>query len=132
MSESLIDIALARDPTCAAQARRLIRRELADMLSPAELADLLSVATELIDNAFIHGEGEIHLVLEHRADALYIEVIDGGHGAAPVIREQPTGGTGGWGLRIVDGIARAWGAHEGTTHVWAELALGPDFTRPGN
>lgn len=123
MSESLIDTVLERDPSCAARARRLIRGQLGSSLSAGELGDLLSVATELVDNAFIHGEGAIRLVLARRVDALYVEVVDDGHGATPAIRLQPAGGTGGWGLRIVDGIARSWGAHEGTTHVWAELAI---------
>ena len=126
MSDRLIDTALSRDPSCAARSRRIIRRCLGDAVSQRELDDLLSITTELVDNAFLHGDGAIRLRLERRPDALYVEVIDEGEGAVPAIREQPAGGTGGWGLRIVDGLARSWGAFAGTTHVWAELALGPD------
>jgi anti-sigma regulatory factor (Ser/Thr protein kinase) len=79
------------------------------------------VVSELVDNAYLHGDGEIHLMLEPREDHVLVEVVDHGQGAALKIPERGPDGFGGFGLRLVDQLASAWGAHEGTTHVWAEL-----------
>src|SRR5579859_5002102 len=53
-------------------------------------------------------------------EGLRVEVIDQGEGAAVRVRPRRTVEHG-HGLKIVDHLASAWGAHEGTTHVWAEL-----------
>jgi anti-sigma regulatory factor (Ser/Thr protein kinase) len=83
----------------------------------------LLVSSELVTNAYRHGEGAIELRVSLRDDRVRIEVIDKGHGEAPAVREQEGDHTGGWGLRIVDQLAVQWGVFEGTTHVWADLAL---------
>ncbi len=54
---------------------------------------------------------------------LRIEVVDEGSDQAPGVRQEAPGESGGWGLRIVDQLAVQWGVFEGTTHVWADLAL---------
>ena len=74
-------------------------------------------------NAWEHGTGAIELKVASGAESLRIEVIDEGSGAVPEIREQAADENGGWGLRIVDQVARQWGCFEGTTHVWVELPL---------
>ena len=55
---------------------------------------------------------------------LRIEVVDEGSDQAPAVRPTAPDESGGWGLRIVDQLAAQWGVFEGTTHVWADLALG--------
>jgi anti-sigma regulatory factor (Ser/Thr protein kinase) len=88
------------------------------------LDDLKLVATELVGNAYLHGEGRIWLKLDRHPEGIRIEVIDQGEGAAVKVRSPRTIERGN-GLKIVDRLASAWGAHEGTTHVWAELPLRP-------
>ena len=83
-----------------------------------DLAQL--VVSELVDNAFMHGRGQITLRAAPVDDRIRVEVIDEGQGAAIKIREDGPE-LGGWGLRVVDGVAAAWGAYEGTTHVWADV-----------
>jgi len=86
--------------------------------------DALLVASELVSNAYEHGEGAIDLVLELDDERVRIEVVDQGSGHASVKTQPRTvGQVGGWGLSLVDNIAENWGAFEGTTHVWAELSL---------
>jgi anti-sigma regulatory factor (Ser/Thr protein kinase) len=88
--------------------------------------DAKLVATELANNAVVHGEGRITLRAELRDDAVRVEVIDEGSGNAPRIREEAEGdGPGGRGLRIVDALSVRWGTFEGTTHMWADVALVP-------
>jgi serine/threonine-protein kinase RsbW len=91
-------------------------------MSPTEFADLKLVVSELVHNAFLHGRGDITLHFIRGEDRVRIEVVDEGENAALTIREEGLA-RGGYGLRIVDKLALAWGAHEGTTHVWAELPI---------
>lgn len=81
------------------------------------------VASELVTNAYKYGRGMIELRLAFPGDCLRLEVIDEGTDRVPHIREQPADETGGWGLHIVDRLARQWGVFEGTTHVWADIPL---------
>jgi anti-sigma regulatory factor (Ser/Thr protein kinase) len=114
------ELALPRDPACGWQARRWIEQQVGASTDQATLDDLKLVATELVDNAFVHGRGQITLKLLRTTDAFRVEVIDEGQDAAIEIQNQPVE-VGGRGLMLVDGVSSAWGAHEGTTHVWAEV-----------
>jgi serine/threonine-protein kinase RsbW len=82
------------------------------------------VASELVTNSLQHGEGAIQLRLKLMKDFLRIEVVDQGRDQAPAVRQEAPDESGGWGLRIVDQLAAQWGVFEGTTHVWADVALG--------
>lgn len=117
-----IRVALPRTPEAGAIARGLISRELAPQLEAPALLSAKLVASELVNNAYQHGRGEIRLEVQRLGDRLRIEVIDEGEGASVMINEQP-GERGGRGLRLVDSVALQWGAYEGTTHVWVDLAI---------
>lgn len=117
----LIRSALPRHTSCGAQARMLLSDHLGEELPANTLADLKLVATELVNNAYLHGTGEIELVVSRSTERIRVEVIDEGHGQTIRINEEPDAG--GRGLRIVDTLTVAWGAFEGTTHVWADLDL---------
>jgi len=114
--------ALPRDPSCAARARSLVRSELGGRVGDEALERMTLAASELVTNAWKHGEGSIELRIDLAEDRVRIEVIDEGTGAGPAIRAD-TGDDGGWGLRIVEDLALRWGCLEGATHVWAEFAL---------
>lgn len=116
----ILRVQLPRARSCAVRARRLLEMHLPDELA-AMLPDAKLVASELVTNAFLHGEGAIELRLLRRDKRLRVEVIDGGTGAE--IRIADRAADGGRGLLIVDQLARRWGAYEGTTHVWADLRL---------
>lgn len=114
------ELQLPRTSECGALARRWLERELGASIDATALADAKLVLTELVDNAFLHGEGGIRVRLDTGRDRLRLEVTDHGSGAAIQIREHADQ-IGGWGLRVVDRLSMRWGAFEGTTHVWAEL-----------
>ncbi|HET8979917.1 MAG TPA: ATP-binding protein [Solirubrobacteraceae bacterium] len=118
------EIELPRDRTCAVRARRWLEATAGSHVPSEALDDAKLVATELVENALIHGAGKIWLRLDIAGDRLRLEVTDEGQGAAIKIREQGPE-LGGWGLVLVDRLATRWGAFEGTTHVWAELPAGP-------
>lgn len=115
---------LPRDATAPGTARRF----LSELLRPRRISarareNALLVSSELVSNAYRHGEGAIELRVSLHGDRLRVEVIDEGQDQAPSVREQTSDGPGGWGLQIVDQVALQWGVFEGTTHVWADLAL---------
>lgn len=123
MSE-LTSFRLPRTPECGARARRVLERELGASLDPLVLDDARMVLSELVNNAYLHGTGGIEMRLGLADGRLRLEVVDEGQGAAVAVRQEGNTG-GGHGLEIVRTTACEWGAFEGTTHVWAELAASP-------
>lgn len=119
-----IEADLPRERSCAALARRLVDEHLGAALDASTLDDLKLVVSELVDNAYTHGVGQIRMKLTPRPGRVFIEVLDQGEGATVKIRALGAA-TGGHGLRLVDHLCSEWGAYEGSTHVWAELPLDP-------
>jgi serine/threonine-protein kinase RsbW len=115
---------LPRHPKAASQARRWVERLLrAGGISEPTCESARLVSSELVSNALRHGQGKIELRLTMLGEYLRIEVVDEGSDQAPAVRSDAPDESGGWGLRIVDQLAVQWGVFEGTTHVWADLAL---------
>ena len=118
------EVELPRNRSCALTARRWLEQRIPRSVPGQTRDDLKLVATELVENALVHGKGRIFLRLHTRPDSVRVEVTDEGENAA--IKIQTRGPKiGGWGLVLVDRLAERWGAFEGTTHVWAELPLAP-------
>ena|SRR5947209_17259820 len=118
----LLEVTLPRDKTCASVARRAVERRLRDELDTGTLQDVKLVVTELVDNAYIHGRGEMMLRLGRQDGRLRLEVSDEGENVRIRIR-QPGPDGGGNGLRLVDLLSAKWGAVDERAHVWAELSL---------
>jgi anti-sigma regulatory factor (Ser/Thr protein kinase) len=114
-------VRLPRDPRCGAIARRALESHSGGRLGQAALEDAKMVTAELVNNAYLHGEGAIELRIEVRGDFVRIEVRD--EGKAPSIAMRAAGGDGGMGLRLVDAVASRWGAGAGLGYVWAELSV---------
>lgn len=83
------------------------------------------IVTELVTNAVIHGVGLVRLRLAIDGDVVRGEVIDQGTGFEVEVRERGADEVSGRGLWLVASLARRWGIHEGSSHVWFELALRP-------
>ena len=115
---------LARDPASPGEARHFVERLLREHQAPeAAVQNALLVSSELITNAYTHGQGRIELRVKVGDDRVRIEVVDEGRDQAPAVRQQHPDEFGGWGLRLVDHLTIQWGVFEGTTHVWADIAL---------
>jgi anti-sigma regulatory factor (Ser/Thr protein kinase) len=118
-----VDIAISRDPRAPASARRAVE-QFSRTLDPSLVPDAKLLVSELITNSVKYGgEGEVRLQM--RSDGpnhLRIEVVDQGSGFVPVARDRPATEVGGWGLHLVETLADRWGVHEGSTHVWFEIA----------
>jgi anti-sigma regulatory factor (Ser/Thr protein kinase) len=84
------------------------------------------MATEVVTNAILHGDGSSGVVMYLAASdrCVRVEVCDGGSGFDLPLAPRPTGALGGLGLRIVDRTASRWGvAGDAGTCVWFELDL---------
>ena len=108
--------------------RTAVQDQLGGRVSARELEDLLVIVSELTTNALLHGAGDIHLRALLEDGVVHGEVIDEGGGFERTVRRRGIGDIGGDGLNIVAGLSRRWGIHEGSSHVWFELASHPDRT----
>jgi hypothetical protein len=122
-----MDADLTGGPTAAAQARRLVERELHGRVSAKVLADVSLLVTELIANGVVHGGARdgslLHLMLEGQRRGLHVEVVNpnGAHGE-PAVRRADMSGGGGIGLNLVEALATRWGVRsKPRTTVWFEL-----------
>ena len=113
---------LPRERGCTALARRLVEQQFEGALDGHTLEDLKLVVSELVDNAYVHGKGQIHLSLGRHANTVRVEVSDEGQNATIKIRRLGVRG-GGHGLRLVDHLCAAWGALADPTRVWCEFSV---------
>jgi anti-sigma regulatory factor (Ser/Thr protein kinase) len=123
-----VDLALNLPPDTSAPAvaRAAARRHLADEVSPERLGELFLVITELVSNALVHGRGEVVFRLQLDEGVVRGEVIDQGGGFEHEIRARGVEDVSGRGLLLVEALTTRWGVHEGTTHLWFELAASSD------
>jgi anti-sigma regulatory factor (Ser/Thr protein kinase) len=105
-----------------------LRARIADLLAqwPDEaVADLQLVVTELVTNAYLHGQPPVQFSLLHPATngVLRVEVTDRGSGT-PRVRHPDQDTQHGRGLLLVQACSLRWGfatGPDGNT-VWAEMA----------
>jgi anti-sigma regulatory factor (Ser/Thr protein kinase) len=102
-------------------ARREVNR-LAGEVDGEQLEVLVLLVSEMVSNSIRHAEGspsvDVRVWLGRRS--VRLEVEDRGPGFRPP-RAAPRA-AGGWGLVIVDRLARRWGVRSGPrTTVWLEL-----------
>jgi anti-sigma regulatory factor (Ser/Thr protein kinase) len=119
-------IRLEQNPHAPALARAAVAgfSDGSDM-SPARLATLLLLVSEVVTNAVIHSTASADITLCARlvqSGAVRVEVTDGGDGFKPGPRD-PGSPDGGYGLYLVEQESVSWGVdREGGTRVWFELA----------
>jgi serine/threonine-protein kinase RsbW len=81
------------------------------------------VLSELVTNAFAYGEAPVALRVALDDEATIVSVTDAG-GAMPARREPSLEGAGGFGLHLVEQVARDWGVRRregGGKEVWATV-----------
>jgi anti-sigma regulatory factor (Ser/Thr protein kinase) len=118
-----LSLTLPRDQTAAGIARREMARRLPGESLGDRLGDVVLVVSELINNAVVHGRGEIRLALRLDGGRVWGEVADGGDGFARAVAVRPVDEAGGFGLRIVEGLTTRWGVRKFTTQIWFEMNL---------
>src|SRR5579864_8302182 len=94
--------------TSAAEVRAWIGALVTSSLDPVALDVALVVASELVTNAYRHGEGVIDVTVKLDPTCLRLSVSDSG--AVFVVPEHGTmADEGGRGLQVVAGLSTRWG-----------------------
>jgi anti-sigma regulatory factor (Ser/Thr protein kinase) len=121
------DLHLPAEPIAVAVARAGIR-DAAAGLPDQVVADLMLLTSEVVSNAIRHVPHDIgdEIILRIAVDeTVRVEVVDSGELFAPPSPHQPFDTpTSGWGLPLVNAVARSWGVEpeEGNgKKVWFEL-----------
>ena len=125
--------------TGARVARHRLATELAEVVTPAVLADLVAVLAELVGNAVRHADplpgGVVRVAWRLRFTTegaqVRLQVTDGGAAYGPQIRPADSDAADGRGLHIVSGLASRWGVERDGLgqSVWADFDPVPQ--RPG-
>jgi anti-sigma regulatory factor (Ser/Thr protein kinase) len=121
-----IELSLPPAPTAATQARSEVTAQLASRVGASVLEDVRLLVTELITNALRHGRlsagDRVSLKATVDGDVVRIEVRDPGRNGE-VAQRPPGPRGGGYGLYLVEQLAKRWGVErkDGTV-VWCELS----------
>jgi len=115
------EIELPRELSASSRARKWLEGMYKAELETDELDTAKLLASELVNNAVLHGQGTIVLRADLDDNRLLVEVIDQGSGFERGLDQTEFDKIGGHGLEIVETGASRWGVHQGTTHVWFEL-----------
>ncbi|TDC58515.1 ATP-binding protein [Micromonospora sp. KC207] len=124
-------VVVPHDPTGARLARHRLADELAGVVPPTFLTDLVAVLAELVGNAVRHADalpgGVVRVAwrLRQTPDGQFVRlrVTDGGAAVGPLVRAASPDAVDGRGLHIVSGLASRWGVdRDGLGQsVWAEF-----------
>ena len=118
-----LSLMLDSEPEAAKRARRAIDDRVARTLPKGLVADLMTVTSELVNNAVMHGPGSpVKLRVKAGRDGRSVSGDIEDDGAGRIAIRDPDGIGGGFGLHIVDALVDRWGVHEGSTHVWFEMS----------
>jgi anti-sigma regulatory factor (Ser/Thr protein kinase) len=100
---------------------RLIVTAHGSSLESEQLKNANVMVSELVTNAFRHGDGRIELTVESSADGMVASVHD--EGAGTIATPEPRPERGGWGLYFVERLSDAWGVAEDDSRVWFRIGL---------
>lgn len=129
MPPSEIVIRVPAADTAPRAARQSIA-ELSQILEPHVFQNLELLVSELVTNSVRHADvnddSDVTLKVRISPDTVSIEVIDPGAGFVAPTSPRPRQGEGGYGLYLVDQLARRWGVDrlDQGTRVWFDLARG--------
>ncbi len=117
-------LVLSPDNEAGSRARQALRQRFLESIPAQTLIDLVSVVTELVNNAVKHGPGRpLTVAVVVGEETISGEIADQGNPAAaiPEIREATEAGS--HGLELVDKLTSRWAVYEGSTHVWFEMPI---------
>ena len=123
-ADDVLNLRLPGGPEAAADARQALASLPGD-IDPPTLETMRLLVTELIANVVKHTEAcAVGLKVVVGSRSVLVEVSDPGPGFEPVPRYAGQDETSGWGLFLVERMARQWGVlqEERATRVWFELA----------
>ena len=101
---------------------RLIVTAHGSALGSEQLKNANVMVSELVSNAFQHGEGQICLTVESGPDGVWAQVSDEGCSSA-IATPDPRPERRGRGLQFVDQLADSWGVETDETRVWFRVGV---------
>ena len=121
MYDRTISKVLPPGPHAPGEARRFLAAALERWDRPDLVERGALLMSEIVTNAFLHGAGDIRIVVS-LGPVLRIEVHDSGNGM-PVPRAYPPSAPTGRGLVLVEALSDRWGSEPGGRGktVWCEL-----------
>ena len=106
---------------------RILRAETTRQLRAAgctggHVQAVVLVLTELATNAVMHAEPPFHAAVELHPDETIVEVAD--HSDRLAVARSPAFVDGGYGLQLINRVAKTWGAnqHRDGKTVWAAIS----------
>lgn len=121
----VVSLPLPVDVTAPAVARQAVRATLVSLgFDDLAVDDILLATSELVTNAFEHGEKPDRLEVEYAEGRLTLRVFDSGAGR-PRLKEPSPMAARSRGLQLVHALSDDWG-HEpcdGGKYVWAVFSL---------
>ncbi len=128
----MYQVVLPPSPRSVGVARWLIGEWCAPWVNAHELAEdtvesALLLASEVVTNAVIHGDGMVHVAVSRlNGSALRVEVSDAG-GGMPLVNGQRPDAESGRGMAMVELLSSRWGTDLGVgplgKTVWFELPI---------
>jgi serine/threonine-protein kinase RsbW len=123
-----LEVAVAAGLDAPAMARAAVGPWLFARVPEKLLGDAQLLLSELVTNSVLHGQlargAEIRVSVEISDGLVHLEVEDPGDDAAIAPRPPDRQHGGGFGLYLVEALSERWGSrHDGSTCVWAELAI---------
>jgi anti-sigma regulatory factor (Ser/Thr protein kinase) len=138
VSGNTLSLVLPGGPYAASEARSALG-VLGREFQPDLLAGLRLLVSELVTNSIEHGQAgpddAIRIEVAISNGCVRAEVADLGPGFEPrwpLPDPRDNGGSGGWGLVILDRVASRWGTDERGRRVWFELEANGGPTRSGD
>jgi hypothetical protein len=103
-------------------ARHFAAEHIDSAAAPTVANDVIAIVSELASNALLHSQHAFSLTVSQATGSVRIGVRDSSPALPARRRREPTE-VGGWGLFLVDALARRWGTElvDGGKLVWAEL-----------
>jgi anti-sigma regulatory factor (Ser/Thr protein kinase) len=124
-----LEVGVTAGEQAPAMARAAVERWLSGRVSATLFDDVRLLVSELVTNSVRHAhltrDATIRVSVAMSDRVLRLEVEDPGEGAVAAVPPDWEYG-GGFGLYLVEILAERWGSmSDGTTCVWAELAVSP-------
>jgi anti-sigma regulatory factor (Ser/Thr protein kinase) len=118
-----VTLDLAADPAAVGRARRLVLQRCRDLGVSMDVREIAVVLTsELVTNAFVHGQSGARVALTAASDRLLVEVGDD-NPRLPRVPDEDSQAFGGRGLAILNQLATDWGVRRNDRGkvVWFEI-----------
>jgi anti-sigma regulatory factor (Ser/Thr protein kinase) len=124
-----MEVVVASGLDAPAAARAAVTAWLSPQVADQVLDDAQLLVSELVTNSVRHARlaagATVRVSVEICDGFVRLEVEDPGDVAVGAVAPDREHG-GGFGLFLVEALAQRWGSkHEGSTCVWAELAIAP-------